>query len=134
MRANAVPPSKHHDMGIVIFQHHKGRLLQSHSSLLSVCTNKINSNINKVFIPLPGWCRRSRSRPVIGSCREPPGPRSGCWGCETGAFSLLARCRFQLLMSVAPSAKQMQKTCKKHTEGVTLYARHNMCPSGLVTP
>lgn len=48
---------------------------------------------------LPGCCRRSRSRPVTGSCRGPPGPRSGCWGCETGAFSSSCSVLFQLLMS-----------------------------------
>lgn len=55
-------------------------------------TNTADNTWCRQGFRLPECCRRSRSRPVTGSCRWPPGPGSECWGCETGAFS--SSCRF----------------------------------------
>lgn len=53
-----------------------------------ICTKRSAGGMPLCYSnPLPECCRRSRSRPVTGSCRGPPGPRSDCWGCGTGAFS-----------------------------------------------
>lgn len=61
---------------------------------------------------LPECCRRSRSHPVTGPCRESPGPRSGGWGCETGAFSSF--CRFCFSPSWQRFHRQTRRTRTTH--------------------
>lgn len=64
---------------------------------------------------LPECCRRSRSRPVTGSYRVSPGPRSGGWGCETGAFSSF--CRFCFSPSCRRFHRQDQTRAEAHAHG-----------------
>lgn len=82
---------------------------------------------------LPECCRRSRSRPVTGSCRGPPGPRSGCWGCETEAFSSFC---WSCFSSSCQRIYRQQSRCSLHKRRTHAYIAIGTCAfqSGLVTP